>query len=226
MSLSGGLADVVQRLLDRHEALGAVSADARCATPCYHAMADGKYLSALAVARRLRLLDEESNRRHVLGAVARLSAHNFVHAAGQACWGLGFPHGHTDEREPFLITSAVVTHGLFDNESAVEPALLSAAVRWLDEYRWRQPVSVGGVSVQLPQFSPTTSTLVTNAVACWAAAVYRAGARAGTQGQRGPLRAGPRPSRRGRERRATENPRSHRPPGSSVHRARSAGGSR
>src|SRR5690606_30107048 len=45
-------------LLDAHHRAGATSADPYEPSPTYHAMADGKFLSALAVARTLDLVDE------------------------------------------------------------------------------------------------------------------------------------------------------------------------
>jgi len=163
-------------LLDAHHRAGATSADPYEPSPTYHAMADGKFLSALAVARTLDLVDEKAYRAMLEAAEARLAEHSVEPPRSEtAAWGLRFGFGGCGPEEPYLITSAVVVHGLLDHHGELRTDLEERAIRWLARYPWRDSISVDGETITLPRFSPNTPKLVVNAVAYWAAALHRSG---------------------------------------------------
>lgn len=162
------LRDTLRHLLKQHDDNRSVSLDQYFDRPRYHAMADGKFLSALAQGRQAEAVGFSWARGAVKRALGRLERHSL--ASGEhACWGLNFPYKETGPKEPFLITTAIVTLGLLQIGDLADPKLLERAVRWLDDYPWRTAVEWEGQSLELPHFSPNTPVVVNNALAAWAA---------------------------------------------------------
>ncbi len=154
-------------LMDTHDA-NAVGLDAYSREPVYHAMADGKFLSALAASREHGIISEIVYQKFSAAAVERLVQHSIMQA-DTAAWGLGFEWGGLPENEPYVITTCVVARGLAETEGEAAGALLARAVRWLEDR--------ASTDEPLPAFSPHVPRRVFNVIAAWAGVMWVAGQR-------------------------------------------------
>lgn len=166
--------DRILRLCAEHEARGGVSQDAHCAEPLYHPMAEGKYLSTIALLRQGGALGRADYDARVAEALERLERSRLGSRAAGACWGLGFAYKEAGAEEPYLITTSIVADGLLDVGDFRCESLLRDALRWLVAYRWTSEVQRDGRTLRLPWFSPNTPLVVTNVVAQWAHVLRRA----------------------------------------------------
>jgi hypothetical protein len=173
----------VERLLGEYEATAGIGVDAYCDQPCYHAMADGKCLQALAVLRSSQLLSAAQFEARAARVHARLAA-AALPCFGQGWgWGLGFSWRNLPSSESFLITSAIVTRGARDCYHAglvAEPEMpvLSRGMRGLEGWVDELSLPVSGTDVRIPAYSQGIQEPIYNAAA-YAFATLEAGNKAG-----------------------------------------------
>jgi hypothetical protein len=145
-----------------------------------HPMAEGKYLSAMTVMRRIKLLSASAFTRRLDASLDRLERCDLLKARDEcgAAWGLGFAYRDAPADEPYVVTTAIVAAGLFaaGSERSLESA--GRALQWLDESAPRSEVAgpSGTLRVHQYQFSPVIRETVVNAAAL-AAGVLHIGAR-------------------------------------------------
>jgi hypothetical protein len=160
----------LESLLAYYERVQGVGPDDYDVEPRWHAMAEAKYLAAIAALRRTGLLAAVDHERRVEAALDRLTSSTASGAEAGTAWGLGFEYGAAGADEPYTITTAQVAAGLVDNEVLLEEpagrrcrATAAEAVRWLTEGCPRLQVH----ALELPVYSPTNSRLIHNATAYW-----------------------------------------------------------
>jgi hypothetical protein len=159
------------QLLSNYENAEGHGRDKYCGKKSYHAMADAKYLSAIAEIRRIGLINSDSYIERLDSVVTRLKNHNLSKSSELACWGLGFDYGETPTDEPYLITTSFVAKGLVANNCPETQPLCKAALAWLNSYQWTVQAKTGKNDcevVKLPCYNPKSQTLIYNAVAQWA----------------------------------------------------------
>ena len=164
----------LRQILSLYEKSEGVSVDDYCDTPLVHPMAEGKYLSTLAELFNAELINLSVLQRKASKSLARLERLNLARDPQEACWGLGFSYRNCPSDEPFVITTAIVTHGLLDLPGDMGGALASRALRWLKNSAPRTFVELGERKISLPLFSPNMPDVVINVVAVSAAALHRA----------------------------------------------------
>lgn len=164
----------VESLLAHYERVQGVGPDDYDAEPRWHAMAEAKYLSAIAALRRTGLIASADHQRRVGAALDRLTSSTASGTRAGSAWGLGFAYGAAGTDEPYTITTAQVAAGLVENESLLKEgarercrAIAAEAVQWLTEAcpRLREQ------SLELPAYSPANPRLIYNAIAYWAYAL-------------------------------------------------------
>lgn len=142
--------------------------------PCYHPMAEGKYLSTIALLHKEKIISASDYNSRLKRSVERLETNNFSNNSNHACWGLGFSYKETNKTEPFLITTSIIAKGLLDNNNDVTHKLLKNTVEWLESYPWRKEIKFKDRLLRLPTFSPNTKILVTNTIAYWTNVLHQA----------------------------------------------------
>ncbi len=169
------LKQLVLRLAQRQADCGGVGPDKYSAAPCYHPMADAKYLSSLGTLRDAGLISESRYKQFLAPAIERLRRSNLSGDNDKACWGLGFAYKQTSATEPFLITTSLVVRGLLDNNCELTRDLCGEGLNWLNTYPQRglpgesPDFPAPADNLRLPTFSPNTAIVVNNVVAYWAA---------------------------------------------------------
>lgn len=172
---------VLDGLLDTYAVNDGVSADAYCATPQWHAMAEGQYLQAVTEAARCAMISKPSALQLLEAGCERLAAGANQRARGDfAQWGLGFAFKNAPADEPYLITSALVTCALADvvnsfPELELATDLLSEAVLGLERFDGA-PWSGLDIKGPIPFFSPHIREHVDNTICVWALALHQAAA--------------------------------------------------
>ncbi|GGH08666.1 hypothetical protein GCM10007420_26860 [Glycocaulis albus] len=170
---------VLDGLLDTYAVNDGVSADAYCATPQWHAMAEGQYLQAVTEAARCAMISKPSALQLLEAGCERLAAGANQRARGDfAQWGLGFAFKNAPADEPYLITSALVTCALADvvnsfPELELATDLLSEAVLGLERFDGA-PWSGLDIKAPIPFFSPHIREHVDNTICVWALALHQA----------------------------------------------------
>src|SRR5262245_32375185 len=117
--LSATSAETLRRTLDNllevfRQSAGE-GADAYSETPTYLALAEAKYLQALASLHRSGLLSTSNLEQRTSEVLPRLMAANLSSQSGYALWGLGFAWNGwvpLDANEPYLITTSMVARAL------------------------------------------------------------------------------------------------------------------
>jgi len=146
--------------------------DAYSETATYHAMADAKYLQALASLHRSGLLSSSNLEQRAAEALSRLTAGDISPQAGYALWGLGFawngwvPLGSS---EPYLITTSMVCRALLEvyaagakGVSELKDRSVAGLIYWFETHMC--PVGVRE-QVLVPAYSASVHQPVWNAAA-------------------------------------------------------------
>jgi len=160
-------------LINKHEQNHSSSTDFFNTDVCYHPMAEGKFLSSLALLYRAGVLSQASFEKKLVPACTRLAEAALEVFHGGAAWGLNFTHGGRAANEPYLITTSIILHGLndcsicFDNPPRVlldlQNAALNAVKKWIHEYIIPEE--------KFPRYSPNMDDCIYNAPAVAAAAL-------------------------------------------------------
>lgn len=177
MSTVARIRSCAEGLLQGYRDREGQSSDPYCAEPRFHPMAEGKYLLALAALKRADCIGQIRHEQWLAAGISRLGLHA-IRGFGQGVgFGLNFSYKQAPANEPYLITSAIVLHGLLENLTLVEDKnrfaeLAKTSVQWLQEVpRISAP---DREDFKLPVFSPHNSFIVYNAVAYWAGALHQA----------------------------------------------------
>ncbi len=173
-SLASRLRNIVIKSLEDYQSLSGISSDYYCREPQMHAMAEGKFLSSLAIAYQQELISSSKYDTLLGNSLERLLEMNLSRDPEQLCWGLRFAFENTDKFEPFLVTSCIVTQGILDNRRHVEKDLVQKSLSWLAEYPYLEEVRTKFGSVKVPVFSPNTKRPITNAIARWVGVLNQA----------------------------------------------------
>ena len=172
---------VLDGLLDTYAVNDGVSADAYCATPQWHAMAEGQYLQAVTEAALCAMISRPNALQLLEAGCERLAAGAIQRTRGEfAQWGLGFAFKNAPYDEPYLVTSALVTCALADVVSSfpeleLATDLLSEAVQGLERFDGA-PWSGLDIKAHIPFFSPHIREHVDNTICVWALALHQAAA--------------------------------------------------
>lgn len=132
-----------------------------------HPMAEGKYLSSIAHLYKLRIISEKTMWAYTAASLDRLEKTRIELPQGWA-WGLGFSYRGLSDKEPFLITTALIAEGLADlcevcpeNNRAIflQEKTAAALNYWFKNLVFRD--ENGGA--MFPLYSPATSPRILNA---------------------------------------------------------------
>lgn len=132
-------------------------------------MAEGKYLLTIAELYRSKLINSQDFENQVQQACERLHSKTIAIDGGIG-WGLGFSWRNLPPTEPYLITTAIILHGLGSlaqqhTASAEFTNLLHEGLGGLTQWATKQTVPHTGLPIRLPIFSPGIPEPVLNAAA-------------------------------------------------------------
>jgi hypothetical protein len=162
------LLDGLLALLDRYRESERKSPDFITERPCFHPMAEAKYLATLATLRSNGALSPTEHAEQLPGSLAALRESNLSPADEEGCtWGLGFEWLDRPRTEPYLITSSLCCQALLDNHALVDVADLKAlaerSVAGLA--KWVTRDLIGTDSEPVPAYSPTVRAAIFNPAA-------------------------------------------------------------
>lgn len=168
-------------LLDDYHQAGGCGPDAYHDIPISHPMADGRFLAAAATAARTRLIPMGQLRSMAKAALLRLDQAALPFAGGLG-WGLGFDHGASDQREPFLITTAMIAEGLIELAPLLPDQPLAARLRDASQdalRTWCRTESAlnADLGMELPIYSATIRRPILNAAIYAISVLARSAAR-------------------------------------------------
>lgn len=178
--------ETLKRLLTHHYQTRGIGPDAYRATPMVHPMAEGRFLSAAAASKRMGLMSSKRLQDLASTSMRRLQKRKRSFGDGIG-WGLEFSWKGAKADAPYLITTAVVAHGLLDVVAElpdVEPAklLLDQALEGLSSWCDQNGVYHSYLGIELPAFSDNMQKPVLNAAA-YAAGVLIAAKRDSSGGE-------------------------------------------
>ncbi|HRP63227.1 MAG TPA: hypothetical protein PK400_08045 [Phycisphaerales bacterium] len=165
---------LLDQLLECYEATGGRSVDDYDDEARVHPMAEGKYISTLVQMRHSRLISEHRYLAAARQTLVRLESANVAQSPKEAAWGLGFSYRDAPAEEPYVITTAIIAHGLMDLPHQESGHLASRAVRWLTESAPKQTIDFRGKSLEFPLFSPHIPELIINVAAVATSVLHRA----------------------------------------------------
>ncbi len=158
---------IIKNSLLDYESNHGVGVDAYFNEKQYHPMADGKYLQTLAVLKSTQLISMSHFQQRSFDACARI-AKNVLKSSEGITWGLGFSWRNLSDKEPYLITSAIVSRGLLDcHYQGLASELLGNILRlagaglrtWVRELS----IPVNDEHIALPAYSPNIREPIYNA---------------------------------------------------------------
>lgn len=158
------------RLVDQYHAADGRGFDAYWNDVSFHPMAEAKYLCALATLFESGVISELSFSTKAAAGCDRLEkAHLRIFGDGFA-WGLNFPYQGLSEREPFLITTALVVEALgrvtrAENISEKALDLYESGMRALRHWSNHWLVSHRETDDCFPQYSEHIREPIVNAAA-------------------------------------------------------------
>lgn len=157
-------------VLHKHESGDGVGIDAYCAESIVHPMADGKYLQVLATLRRANLLTPLQFETRTAKVLKRLQLYALPFFDDGFTWGLGFSWRELKPSEPFLITSAIVTRGVFDCHkeglaSEFSLCLLNKGDEGLRTWVQKLTLPVEEPGLTIPAYSPGIREPIYNSAA-------------------------------------------------------------
>lgn len=127
------------KLLATHHETSGIGQDYYCQENRYHPMAEGKYLLALAECCRAGIIGEDTFRKQASAATARLmaDANQDSRTTGDIAFGLNFAYKQSDTCDRYLITTAIVAHGLLESRDLLtslphDEQLLEGITIWLN----------------------------------------------------------------------------------------------
>lgn len=169
MNFASKLRETVDDLIRNYISTDGVGPDAYCESVRNHPMAEGKYLLALGELYRSQLVDPNDLQQQVIGACHRLYDKK-ISIDGGIGWGLGFSWRDLPPTEPYLITTAIVLHGLGSLAELQTPnmqltRLLHQGLGGLAEWVRKQTAPHPDLSIELPIFSPGIAEPVLNSAA-------------------------------------------------------------
>ena len=161
---------VIDTALLQYESDEGAGTDAYCTESIIHPMAEGKYLQILAALRRANLLSPVQLELRTNPVLERLQLSALRYFDDVFTWGLGFSHRELLPDEPFLITSAIVTRGVFDchQEGLSSGRTLDFLKKAVDGLRtWVQKLHCTSEqqSLTIPAYSPNIREVIYNAPA-------------------------------------------------------------
>ena len=161
---------VIDTALFQYESNEGTGPDAYCAESIVHTMADGKCLQVLATLRRANLLSPLQFETRTAKVLKRLQLYALPFFDDGFTWGLGFSWRELQPSEPFLITSAIVTRGVFDchQQGLVSECSFEALDKGVYGLRaWLQKLNctVEQPNLTIPTYSPNIPEAIYNAAA-------------------------------------------------------------
>lgn len=175
MSLGTRLRISAEKLLHDYTEYKGMSSDPYNDHHQFHPMAEGKFLLALAALARSRVFTCVQFKEHASQSLERLESHAIPRANGHA-YGLNFAYGELPADEPYVITTAIVAHGLLEcaelfADSEVLHQLITGCSEYLVDVECL-PVN-NGLNIFVPVYSPHNRVIIYNAVAYWAMVLHK-----------------------------------------------------
>lgn len=170
--------NTITEKLEAYWAHPAHGADAYCSETLYHPMAEAKYLMVLQILYETNLLSGSRFELLVSQACERLAESAIPQTPGDgSLWGLGFVFREQATNEPYLITSALVTHALelclkSQAQCDTSTPLLDSALQGLASWFSTYTIPIGG-ALDFPVYSPGIREPVLNS-ATYAASILLA----------------------------------------------------
>ena len=165
-TFSTQLSKTIDKHLDAYIRKDGVSIDAYYDKPCFHPMAEGKYLSSLSELFSTDKITKTFFENKVNVGIKRLKNNSTSLQGENICWGLGFKYKKGSINEPYLITTAVILSGLnsiidLGIQSPETLSLQNSAIRSLEYWLKNFTVKVDK-KIDFPKFSLSVGEPVFN----------------------------------------------------------------
>lgn len=164
--LASQVKQLVLDLVDQHDELDGVGRDPYHSQPRCHAMAEGKFLSAVSCLAKSGIISEQRFFALAGRSLERLRSLQLKTSKG-AGFGLNFEYGGAAAETPYTITTSVVAEGLINviNHKSLTGTveLLEACRAWLVS----PEILVHLNRIVLPGFAPRNLSVITNVVGFW-----------------------------------------------------------
>ncbi|AIF82018.1 hypothetical protein I862_07320 [endosymbiont of Acanthamoeba sp. UWC8] len=143
----------------------------------YHPMAEGKYLLALGKLSKASLHSIIDTDELIINSLARLNKYNISLQKEYKCWGLGFSYKAIEEKEPTIVTTAIITNSLIElylqGKISKEDDLLQGALKWLDDFAYGITCNDNNEKIFIPYYSFSANEIVLNSISLWALVLYK-----------------------------------------------------
>lgn len=153
-------------LVERHDRDDGVGPDPYQAVPQQHAMAEGKFLSAIAALEKCGLLKTGKFHHLAERSLARLESISLWTDAGRG-FGLGFSYSDVAADVPYTITTAIVTEGLLAAASRSSSNIFTDMAAEARLWMTNDENLVSSSQGSMPRYAPTKDAIVTNVVSFW-----------------------------------------------------------